>query len=509
MASSMNMLDKAIAFFSPESGLNRAINRASLSQLKAVDANMDYDATGNGRRSIKAKTNPSAKEVTRRNLVTARKNMRELRRNNAIISAAVEAKTMHTIGTGIRPMLRTDSKSKAKKNKAKQAQLLINRWVKSINSDLYGTSNFFAQQSLAWSTRCSIGEVLIIRQRTIEPKSGLPLQLKMLEGDFLDHTKNGKNETTGNRIIMGVEVDASETPVAYWIFDEHPNEIGFFSRLKTQSRRHDAANVVHLFKPERPGSVRGLPEGLASATRAKNIDEFQDARLNLMKIAACLVGAVTDSSRGQGANNNAAKKVLPGRMTPGAILSLGANQSMDFNTPPSVSGQHEFMVEELHIIAADWKLTYQALIRDLKQVNFTSGRMGWLDMQKGIDLDRDHCIKPMYLEKVWGWLQEALELTGLPVRDLQCDWIPPRREMFDPTREIPPLVKAIRAGLKPMQRALMEQGDDPDVILTQYQEWNDQVDTLKLIFDTDPLRVSGAGNTNPEPTKPEPEDDES
>lgn len=504
----MNLLDKAIAFFSPESGLSRAVNRASLAQLMRVDASMDYDATGTGRRSINAKTNPSAKEVTRRNLVKARKNMRDLRRNNAIISAAVEAKTLHTIGTGIRPMLRTESKSKAKRGKTRQAQLLVNKWTRSITSDLYGTSNFFAQQSLAWSTRCAVGEVLIIRQRTIEPRSGLPLQLKMLEGDFLDHTKNGKNETTGNRIIMGVEVDDNETPVAYWIFDEHPDEIGFFSKLKNQSRRHDAANVIHLFKPERPGSVRGLPEGLSSAARAKNLDDYQDARLQLMKVAACLVGAVSDSSRGAGGKADVAKQVLPRRMSPGAILSLGANQSMDFNSPPSVSGQHEFITEELHIIAADWRLTYQALTHDLKQVNFTSGRMGWLDMNKGIEQDREHCIKPMYLEKVWEWLQEAMELIGLPVRDLQCDWIPPRREMFDPTKEIPPLVKAVRAGLKPMQRALMEQGDDPDVVLTQYQEWNAQLDTLQLIFDTDPRRVSGAGNANPEPTTPGTEDDE-
>ena len=149
-----------------------------------------------------------------------------------------------------------------------------------------------------------------------------------------------------------------------------------------------------------------------------------------------------------------------------------------------MSGQHDFITEELHQIASDWGITYQALVGDLTQVNFTSGRMGWLDMHRKINGDRNRIIIPLMLERIWEWLQEALEVHGLPVRDLDCDWIPP-----------------------PMQRALMEQGDNPDVIMDQYKEWNDQSDARKLIFDTDPRRVSGAGNTNPLPEAEEDEDE--
>jgi capsid protein len=273
--------------------------------------------------------------------------------------------------------------------------------------------------------------------------------------------------------------------------------VNYFSRKKNSSRRHKAENVIHVFDCERPGQMRGMPKGLASAAKAKNLEEFQDARLEQQKIAACFVGSVSTNNNGPGAVT--AGDVLPSHAAPGQILRLGSNQTMDFNTPPSVSGQHDFITEELHQIASDWGITYQALVGDLTQVNFTSGRMGWLDMHRKINGDRNRIIIPLMLERIWGWLQEALEIHGLPVRDLDCDWIPPRREMFDPTKEIGPLVKAIRAGLKPMQRALLEQGDNPDVIMAQYQEWKDQADSRKLIFDTDPRRVSGAGNTNPLP----------
>ena len=495
-----NLFDKFVGYFSAEAALHREINRASFQNLKKHHASMNYDVTGNGRRGFKTKGDASVKSVTSNNLVVARKNMRDLYRNNAIIKSAVDAKSYHTVGDGIRPSIRSEAKSK--KNKVKQAQRLVNLWANSLKADIYGMHNLFGQQFIGFKTMISAGEMLIVRQRTLEPKSGLHLQIKMLEGDYLDHLKTVTLEN-GNSVINGVEVNADETVVAYWLFDRHPGDVTFFSRKKNTSRRHDAENVIHMFDCERPGQMRGMPKGLASAMKAKNLEEFQDARLEQQKIGACLVGSVSTTSGIGGAI--AAADPLPSRAAPGQILRLGNNQTMDFNTPPSVSGQHDFVMEEKHDIASDWGITYQALTGDLTQVNFTSGRMGWLDMHRKINGDRNRIIIPLMLDRIWGWLQEALEIHGLPVRDLDCDWIPPRREMFDPTKEIGPLVKAIRAGLKPMQRALLEQGDNPDVIMDQYKEWNEQADARKLIFDTDPRRVSGAGNTNPLPDDDEDE----
>ena len=497
-----NLFDKFVGYFSAEAALHREINRASFQNLKKHHASMNYDVTGNGRRGFKTKGDASVKSVTSNNLVVARKNMRDLYRNNAIIKSAVDAKSYHTVGDGIRPSIRSEAKSK--KNKVKQAQRLVNLWANSLKADIYGMHNLFGQQFIGFKTMISAGEMLIVRQRTLEPKSGLHLQIKMLEGDYLDHLKTVTLEN-GNSVINGVEVNADETVVAYWLFDRHPGDVTFFSRKKNTSRRHDAENVIHMFDCERPGQMRGMPKGLASAMKAKNLEEFQDARLEQQKIGACLVGSVSTTSGIGGAT--AAADPLPSHAAPGQILRLGNNQTMDFNTPPSVSGQHDFVMEEKHDIASDWGITYQALTGDLTQVNFTSGRMGWLDMHRKINGDRNRIIIPLMLERIWGWLQEALEIHGLPVRDLDCDWIPPRREMFDPTKEIGPLVKAIRAGLKPMQRALLEQGDNPDVIMDQYKEWNEQADARKLIFDTDPRRVSGAGNTNPLPDENEDEDE--
>lgn len=492
----MNPIDSLVSFFNPVAGAKRMAARTSLKSLKRMSAKMNYDAAGRGRRGMKNKGDPSAKTVGRNNLIILRRNMRELGRNNSIIKSAVSAKTAHTIGTGIRPNITPIAKTKAAKKKSDDLQSKINAWCSSTGSDLYGRNDFYGYQHLAFQTMISSGECLIIRQQTEEPETGIPLQLKILDGDHLDHTKNGKNADNGNDVIDGVELNSDEKAVAYWIFDEHPGDIGLYRGHNLKSNRIPADDVIHLYETLRPGQIRGLPRGLASAQKAKSLDEFQDARLEQMKVAACMVGVVTDNSIGPNAEGTT-PEALPEQLTPGLLLELGRGQGFAFNQPPSVSGQHDFVTEQLHDIAADWDITYQALTQDLKQVNFTSGRMGWLDMYRKVDTDRSRIIIPILLNRVWQWLSEALELTGQPARNMRCQWIPPRREMFDPTKEIPPLIKAVRAGLKPMQRALIEQGDDPDEIINQFASWNEMVDRLNLIFDTDPRRVSGAGNTIP------------
>ncbi|WP_163070242.1 phage portal protein, partial [Acinetobacter nosocomialis] len=65
------------------------------------------------------------------------------------------------------------------------------------------------------------GECLVRRRKRFS-SDGLPvpMQLQVLEADFLDEARSGKNGK--NEIIQGVEFDPVGRRVAYWLFDEHP-----------------------------------------------------------------------------------------------------------------------------------------------------------------------------------------------------------------------------------------------------------------------------------------------
>lgn len=494
-----NIIDRIIGVFSPSAGVEREASRQALNQLRKMGAqNSYYEATGTGRRGVQNVRDNSARNITRTELERSRKIARDFYRNNSMHKAAVDAVAYNVVSSGIRPRIEMLGRNAAKRTALAQSQM--DAWAESTGVDVDGRHNLYGIEFQATLEMIKSGESLIVRRRTEEPLTGIHLQLKVLSGDYIDHKKEG---TIGkNTIVQGIEYDADDNCVAYWLFKQHPSEAGgFFSRVKNTSERIEAESVIHLFDAREPGQNRGLPWGLASFNRLRNLDSFQDARLELMKIASCMIGAVKTLGNSVG---QVQSDPLPERVEPGLIFRLSGNQEMQFNTPPNVSGQSDFVREELRAIASDFGITYEELTGDLTGVNFSSGRLGWNGMHRKIGNHRSRIIIPHLCQRVWQWYAEVNELAGNKMTGLRCKWISPPREMFDPTREVPPMIDLIRAGLKSMQDALAELGENPEQQLLQIKEWNDWLDAHGITLDTDPRKVSGAGNINPDNTAPAP-----
>jgi len=62
----------------------------------------------------------------------------------------------------------------------------------------------------------------------------------------------------------------------------------------------------------------------------------------------------------------------------------------------------------------------------------------------------------------------------------------------------------MRSGLLNPLTAIAETGYTPDEVLAGYVEWNALLDKHGLIFDSDPRRMSQAGQTQQEPDDGEP-----
>lgn len=498
----MNIFDiMASLFGSPQARLEQEAARQSLEHLKGIKAkNSYYDATGSGRRGMQATRDSSPGTIARAELVKSRRIARHLYRNNSIHKAAVDAVAYNTVVNGIRPKLESGRKQK---RRLRNVQELMDAWASSVNLDVDGRHNLYGIQWQVMLEMVKSGECLVVRKRTLEPASGVNLQVKVLSGDYLDHLKDGAHE--GRRVVQGIEYDDDDTVIAYWLHQQHPAETGsWFSIKRQQSVRVLAENVIHLFDPREPGQNRGLPWGMASFNRLRNLDDFQDARLELMKIASCMIGAVKNNSQIGGIKNGESADPLPERVEPGLILRLAQNEEMQFNNPPSVSGQSEFVREELQIIATDFGVWYPEITGDMSGINFSSGRLGWTSQHKRCTNHRQRIIIPHLCDTLFRWFREERELAGVSMTGLRCKWIEPPREMFDPTREVPPLIKLVRAGLKSMQDALTEAGENPEQHAEQLKQWNDLIDTLGIILDTDPRKVSAAGNIIP-PTESPPD----
>lgn len=473
--SNRNALDKVIAYFSPQRALARDQARFRSDVLTAKNG---YDAAGGGRRNTWFRgAEGSVNTENRAAIVALRGRHRELIRNNPYAARAVEARVSNTIGGGIVPGIRcTNSR------KQKRLQSLLDEWLQECDAD--GVNNLFGLESLIMRAQSESGEALVKRVMVNDPDKAIPLKIRVMEGDFLDHNKEGET-LDGGKIIQGVQFDKNNNRVGYWLFDSHPGEKGLNS---LDSRFYTVEEIAHIYEVLRPGQVRGIPAGVSAYMRMKGLDDFQDARIEQQKIAACLVGVITQAD-----NEGKSGDVLPDRLEPGMFPKLGYGQDVTFNTPPSVSGHGEFISTEQHAIAAAYGITYEALTGNLKGTSFSSGKMGFVEFGRNIERWRWNMIVPQALKKIEKWILDALFLKGENITGVSFEWTPPRREMIDPTKEIPAAIKAVRAGLKSMPETLREWGFKPQQQVEDIAEFNKLLDQFGVVLDSDPRKTTNGG----------------
>ena len=117
-------------------------------------------------------------------------------------------------------------------------------------------------------------------------------------------------------------------------------------------------------------------------------------------------------------------------------------------------------------------------------------------------------IIPRFCNIVAGWFLEAAILKGHRIPDeTRFVWSSPRRHMIDPTKEIPALRTAIRAGITSLPAVHREFGLHTDRLLQEIEDTNKLLDDKDLILDSDPRRVSAAGLSQPRPPGAESDDD--
>jgi lambda family phage portal protein len=420
----------------------------------------------------------SANAETIYSLPMLRNRSRDLRRNNPYAAKAVQVITSNVIGPGIRTQFRAQDKPIDKLNQDFKA------WAHTPAFDFEGRKNIFAFQSMVMDAVNESGEVIILKKYSSDPKA--PLSYQILEPDFIDTTKDQIKTQNGNLIQQGIEQDENGKVVAYWIFDRHPGGTEFAAYNKSyDSKRVSRDDLMHVFRADRPGQMRGVPWCASIIVRLKDFDDYQDAQLVRQKIAACFVAFIRDIGADSFDQDDDCGSDLAGRFEPGIIEELPPGKTVEFGNPPTLTNYKEYTTAVLHSIAAGYGVTYEVLTGDLSNVNFSSARMGWLDFQRNIEVWRNNIIIPQFLDVVAADFLRVQSINGLKIDGIKAIHTPPRREMIDPTKEVPAKIKSVKAGFETLSEAIMSYGKDPVEHLEQYKKDMELLDKLGLTLDSD------------------------
>ena len=453
----LNWLDRAIHWIAPRSGLRRIRARALSNVMLAYEgARMDRRTAG----WLAGSSGPNLENGPA--LATLRQRSRDLVRNNPYAARALEELSGNAIGTGI--TAKTIGASKTVVSKVDDAW---KRWIEECDAD--NQHDFYGLERLVARTTFESGGCLIRRRPRFSADGfHVPLQLQVLEPDYIDTTRT--QATATGYIIQGIEFDQLGRRQFYWLFPQHPGDTVDALRGGFVSSRVPADQILHVYRKRRPGEVHGVPVFAPVMMALRDLDEYEDAEIVRKKVEACLAAFVTqdEDPDAQGLGPASTDQPSGSRLeafSPGMIEYLKPGQQITLNQPTSNGqGYREFLRTGQTKIASGLGLTYEQLTGDNSNTNYSSHKAGMLSFRNTIDSFRWLDFIPLFCQPARDWFVDMAFAAGrIPSQVYSTKWSPPAHGTVDPLKDAIAALTDVRMGRKSLQQ-IVEEGDRKSVV---------------------------------------------
>lgn len=492
-------LDRMIGWLSPAAGAKRA-------QARMLMATLGYEGAKQGRRTDGWVTLSTDADTESQSVVyRLRDRARDLVRNNPYAASAVDVRSTEVIGAGIVAEVEH-------KGLAKMWEIFVE------NCDADGALDFYGMQALIERCRMESGEVLVrfvnVARTSDEIKQGLvPVQLRVMEPDFIDQSRDGRAEN-GNTIRYGIEYDASHRAVAYYLYHRHPGEgtLSYHGATALQSSRVPANEILHLYRRLRPGQSRGVTDFAPVMARLRNLDDYDDAEVMRKKLEACLAAFVTTPAGPQASPLGSISTDSTGRVEtlyPGMVSYMAHGEDVTFADPKASGGYAEFKRFSARDIATGLGLPYELMTGDLSQVNYSSYRAGLIRFRRRLEQDQWHMYVPGLCTPVFNrFATEARAMRGAPSMGLYkpVAWTPPRFELIDPLKETQAELESVLAGFDTWDEVVRKRGWTATEQLESIEKWQKQLDQRGIVLKSDHRTAVAQVAQSAAPA--EPDDDE-
>ena len=400
--------------------------------------------------------------------------------NDAIARRVVDSISCNMIGKGVIPIARSTNPLYKKK-----ADAFLNAMLNSAIIDWDGDNNLAGMQALVVKSLVRDGSVFV--RRVIKRRR---FCIQILEADYLDVQRNNKEERNGNFTINGLEYNSKTGQVvAYWMWPFHPEDrfgSGVTGRpgstpynveipnpsslsvspLGSKSIRIPAKDMCHIKRIDRAGQQDGISWLAPVMIKIWDLREYEEAKLKQQKLQASFTAFIKDNFNLDGAD----RRTLIGEeedswaanlsVSPGHIEDLPPGKDIVFPSPTGTTDER-FVERALRAIAAGLGVSYE-IFNDYSLVSYSSGRMGFLEMDRHLKFVLKTIIEPQFLMPLGKWILEHLEINGIipDESDLEVMWSPPAREMIDPATEVKALANMVGSNLMSMKQAYAILGQD-------------------------------------------------
>lgn len=372
---------------------------------------------------------------------------------------------------------------------------LWNRWQK--EADVRGRMDFYGLQYVFGFVIPRDGEGIarFIECAPDDMRSKIGFQIQTLEADHLplDYTQQAPN---GNWIVSGVERDAVERPVAYWLYDFHPKDWQGTGQQSLIPKRVPAEDVLHIYMPERLSDSRGYPWGASAMNIVERVRTSDEAQVEKHILQASIQGVYTkDMNAEDGDDDLSTDKDEEGLnfagIEPGTMVSAPENWGVEFTPPVSSDANYGvFRREHLSGLAVAMGLAVEHITMNFEKLNDRTYRAVMLEAQRFIESIQYHLFVNQFCKPVWRrFLSYAVlhNLWSVPenqeLDDLfEIEWMAPARGHIHPLQEITAFAEAVKNGFTSRKRVAASFGEDVEDIDTENAEDQTRAKLLKLLY---------------------------
>lgn len=405
-------------------------------------------------------------------LATIRRKSQHATANNAWLFNGTAAWVSAIVGAGVTPATGVADPAARAAIAAAWA-----RWVDRADAD--GRGDFYGLQAAVMRAVITDGEALVLRRGD---------GLHLVPAARLDDSSS--RLIGGGYIISGVEFSADEQRTAYHI---QPDSAGGPFASWAPPIRVPASEVLHVFRQDFPGQVRGIPWSAPVLLGLNELDQLLDALQMAAKISAMHAGFVTDlnATGTLPYEGEQSGSILTGGLEPGTIKILPSGYDIKFSSPQQAHAAIELAGLSLRAVAAGLGLPEHLVTGDVSHANYSSMRAALVAFRPRLEQIQYHTLIPQFLRPVWRrWLTleivsgriDAPGFEADPESWLAVEWYPPAQAWVDPANDAEAEATAIAAGLKSRRQAVAERGYDIETLDAEIAADREREARLGLAF---------------------------
>jgi lambda family phage portal protein len=320
------------------------------------------------------------------------------------------------------------------------------------------------------------------------------LDVQVIEADQVTTPTLG---FTTNTWIDGVELDERGDPAVYHVLKTHPGDLFFQTLNPLEYDRVPARKVLHWFRKDRPGQVRGIPEITPAVELFAKLRRFTQAVLASAETAADFAGMLESEAPADG-----------GTEDPTPFETLAIERGM-LTTLPAGSKLSQLRAEQP---ATTYEMFVRLLIREICRClniplnvglgdssgyNYSSGRLDHMVYHRGHRIDRARC--EVLLDRLFAaWLDESVMIPGLLPAGLNVSAVPhrwfwPGVESIDPVKDATANQLELETNTTTLADVYAERGEDWEEALRQRAKEKDLEKELGLVEPPPPPDPPGGG----------------